>query len=67
MQKNVWEGAKDVELVERVRNLLRAELGIESDAEVLEAYENQEMVDLGIFLVPIAPNREERRKCVRAV
>lgn len=58
---------KVVELIERVRKSLRAELGIESDVEVMEAYENQEMVDLGIFVIPLAPNREESRTCVKAV
>lgn len=58
---------KVVELIERVRKSLRAELGIESDAEVIEAYENQEMVDLGIFVIPLAPSREESRTCVKAV
>lgn len=56
-----------MELIERVRKSLRAELGIESDAEVIEAYENQEMVDLGIFVIPLAPSREESRTCVKAV
>ena len=58
---------KVVELIERVRKSLRAELGIESDAEVIEAYENQEMVDLGIFVIPLAPSRYESRTCVKAV
>lgn len=58
---------KVVELIERVKKSLRAELGIESDAEVMEAYENQEMVDLGIFVIPLASNREESRTCVKAV
>lgn len=42
-----------MELAERLRKILREQYGIESDADLLEAIDNEPGPDLGIFLVPI--------------
>ena len=42
-----------MELIDRMRDLMKKEFGIETDADLLKAVENQPDLDLGIFLVPL--------------
>lgn len=41
-----------VELIERLRTILRNEYGITSDEELLKALDEQERMDIGIFVSP---------------
>ena len=42
-----------MELVERLREIMRKEFGINTDEELIRAVENMEGVDLGIFVTPV--------------
>nr|DAM26108.1 MAG TPA: hypothetical protein [Caudoviricetes sp.] len=42
-----------MELIDRMREVMKKEFGIETDAELLEAVEKQPELDLGIFVTPL--------------
>ena len=42
--------AAQVELIERLRNILRDEYGITSDEDLLKALDEQKRMDIGIFV-----------------
>lgn len=42
-----------MELIDRMREIMKKEFGIETDAELMEAVENQPELDLGIFVTPL--------------
>lgn len=42
-----------MELAERLRKIMEKEFGIRTDADLIEAVQNQDGVDLGIFVVPV--------------
>ena len=48
-----------MELIDRIKEALRKELGINSDAELIEAVESMEELDISIFLMPIEGNYEK--------
>jgi len=49
-----------MELVERLKKIMRDEFGITNDEELLEAVENMQGVDLGIFVKPIGRRGNEK-------
>lgn len=42
-----------MELIDRLREVMKKEFGIETDADLLEAVKNQTELDLGIFVTPM--------------
>ena len=42
-----------MELIDRLREVMKKEFGIETDADLLEAVKNQPELDLGIFDTPL--------------
>ena len=42
-----------MELIDRLREVMKKEFGIETDADLLEAVKNQPELDLGIFVIPL--------------
>lgn len=42
-----------MELIDRLREVMKKEFGIETDADLLEAVKNQPELDLGIFVNPL--------------
>lgn len=44
--------AAQVELIERLKTILRNEYGITTDEELLKALDEQKMMDIGIFVSP---------------
>lgn len=42
-----------MELIDRLREVMKKEFGIETDADLLEAVKNQPELDPGIFVTPL--------------
>lgn len=42
-----------MELIDRLREVMKKEFGIETDADLLEAVKNQPELDLRIFVTPL--------------
>lgn len=42
-----------MELIDRLREVMKKEFGIETDADLLEAVKNQPELDLEIFVTPL--------------
>nr|DAW47560.1 MAG TPA: hypothetical protein [Caudoviricetes sp.] len=47
------KGVTVMELIDRLREVMKKEFGIETDADLLEAVKNQPELDLGIFVTPL--------------
>lgn len=60
MRRNTQKGADVMELVERLRQKLKEEFGIENDADLMEAVRNHRPVDLGIFVTPYKGKKNEQ-------
>lgn len=42
-----------MELIDRLKEVMKKEFGIETDADLVEAIKNQPDLDLGIFVTPM--------------
>lgn len=42
-----------MELIDRLKEIMKKEFGIETDADLVEAIKNQPDLDLGIFVTPL--------------
>ena len=42
-----------MELIDRLKEVMKKEFGIETDADLVEAIKNQPELDLGIFVTPL--------------
>lgn len=42
-----------MELIDRLKEVMKKEFGIETDADLAEAIKNQPELDLGIFVTPL--------------
>ena len=48
-----------MELIERLRQKMKEEFGINTDEELIEAVKKHQPVDLGIFIAPYKGNEDE--------
>ncbi len=52
-----------MELIDRLREIMKDNYGIETDADLIEAAENHPGIDLGIFVTPF----REEEVCAKAI
>lgn len=48
-----------MELIDRLREIMSRDFGINSDAELMQAVENAEELDIGIFVMPLEVQYEQ--------
>lgn len=49
-----------MELKDRLKKIMKEQFGITSDEELVKAMQNNEPVDLGIFVTPVRGNKNEQ-------
>lgn len=49
-----------MELKDRLKKIMKEQFGITSDEELIRALQNDETVDLGIFVTPIRGTKNEQ-------